>query len=163
MAITATLKINESDPITLGKMFSETTHNLNNIVPTGVVDIMNPSFILDYNTEVDYTQFNYISIGDPFNRSYFIDGFQIDIGKKIIIKCSIDVLETYHEEIRNSYAEIVRTCFSDYYAKYLPDNVLPIKADSQVENFEFDTTPFKTIDSINGNYILTVIGGGNSM
>ena len=63
------------------------------IVPTEACDILNPTFILNYNSS--YATCNYIVVGAPFNRSYFITDMKIDIGKKIEISCAVDVLGTY--------------------------------------------------------------------
>lgn len=63
------------------------------IVPTEDCDILNPTFILNYNPS--YTTCNYVVVGAPFYRSYFITDMKISIGKKIEISCAVDVLGTY--------------------------------------------------------------------
>ena len=94
MAFTATMYVINDDPRTLMKYMSPTTAiEVTGIKPTGVVDLLNPTFELDYNA--DYTTKNYIEVGAPFNRCYFIKDMKIDVGKKIYITCAVDVLQTY--------------------------------------------------------------------
>lgn len=77
------------DPRKLSKTLSGETP-VTGVKPTGIVDLMNPTFELSYDS--DYTTKNYCVVRAPFNRSYFITDMQVDIGKKIIISCTVDVL-----------------------------------------------------------------------
>lgn len=163
MSFNATLYKINSDPQVLMKIPTGAPPPnipVNSIRPTTNVDIINPTFELDYNSE--YTKYNYIYVGSPFNRYYFIEDFKIDIGKKIIISCSVDVLQTYIEPIRQCSAQIIRTSKYSKTADYLTDNVFPVSSWTQVQNYEFSDNPFSTIDSLNGRYVLTVIGGAVS-
>ena len=92
MSFNATLYNCKDDPRKLNKTLKEGT-TIQSITPTESCDILNPTFILNYNS--DYTSKNYIVVGAPFNRSYFITDMKIDIGKKIIISCAVDVLDSY--------------------------------------------------------------------
>ena len=157
MSFAITLSSCSDDPRTLMKTFSGQI-TVNNVKPTGIVDLMNPTFELSYDS--NYTTKNYCEVGAPFNRSYFITDMKIDIGKKIIISCAVDVLQTYHSSIADSEAYIIRTGHFASGASYLPDDQVPITTETQTQNYSFDSTPFSTIDGINGNYVLTVIGGG---
>ena len=76
------------------------------IVPTESCDVLNPTFILNYN--VAYTTCNYIIVGSPFNRRYFITDMKIDIGKKIVISCAVDVLGTYWDNIKTTRVNVIR-------------------------------------------------------
>lgn len=87
------------------------------IVPTESCDILNPTFILDY--KVAYTTCNYIIVGSPFNRRYFITDMKIDIGKKIVISCAVDVLSTYWADIKGNEVNVVRQ--ENLKEPYLPD------------------------------------------
>ena len=64
---------------------------------------------------------------------------------------------TFRTQILGLTCEVVRSSTSQ--AKFLNDNQMPIKADLQVQNYEFSSTPFSTADVVSGNYLLTVIGG----
>lgn len=158
MSFTATMYVINDDPRTLMKYTPPTTAvEVTGIKPTGVVDLLNPTFELDYKEA--YTTKNYIEVGAPFNRSYFIKDMKIDVGKKIYITCAVDVLQTYKAQIADSYAYIIRTGRFASGAKYLPDDQVPITTETQVQNYPFNSTPFLTIDGVDGNYVLTVIGG----
>lgn len=97
---------------------------VNNVRPTDIVDLMNPSFILDYNE--GYTTKNYLYASAPFDRYYFITDMKIDIGKKIVISCSADVLYTYREDIEKINANIVRS--EKFTEAYLPDPEYKVKS-----------------------------------
>lgn len=157
MAITAYISRTQSDPRQLIKGLADIT-DVNNIRPTGVVDLINPTFELDYNP--NYVDKNYIEVGAPFNRDYFITDMKIDIGKKIYISCAVDVLYTYFREIVEAEAYITRTAHEADIADYLPDDCVPVTTNAQTQNYAFSSTPFQTIDGVDGNYVLTVVGGG---
>lgn len=93
------------DPRKLSKTLSGETP-VTGVKPTGIVDLMNPTFELSYDS--DYTTKNYCVVGAPFNRSYFITDMKIDIGKKIIISCAVDVLQTYKDDIKPINANVIR-------------------------------------------------------
>lgn len=105
MAFTITLYNCSDDPRKLNKTLSDETP-VTGVKPTGIVDLMNPTFELSYDS--DYTTKNYCVVGAPFNRSYFITDMKIDIGKKIIISCAVDVLQTYKDDIKPINANVVR-------------------------------------------------------
>ena len=122
MAFSATIYNCSDDPKVLSKTLSGGTP-VSSITPTEACDILNPTFILNYNSA--YTTCNYIVVGAPFNRSYFITDMKIDIGKKIVISCAVDVLETYKDSIKNCMACVTR---NEGIGKptYVPDDKLPV-------------------------------------
>ena len=122
MAFSATLYNCADDPKVLNKTLTG-GYPVNSIVPTEACDILSPTFILNYNS--NYTTCNYIVVGAPFNRSYFITDMKIDIGKKIEIDCSVDVLGTYKDQIKECVACVTR---NEGIGKptYVPDDKLPL-------------------------------------
>lgn len=116
MAFSATLYNNSDDPRKAVKSLG-TGIPIASIVPTEDCDILNPTFILDYNSS--YTACNYIVVGAPFNRSYFITDEKISIGKKIVISCAVDVLSTYWADIKGNEVNVVRQ--ENLREPYLPD------------------------------------------
>lgn len=140
------------DPRKLSKTLSGETP-VRNVKPTGIVDLMNPTFELGYDS--NYTTKNYCVVGAPFNRSYFITDMQIDIGKKIIISCAVDVLQTYKDDIRNINANVIRQ--ENLTEPYLPDPEAKIKSGFQNYSYTFPYSVFVNTPS----YILNVIGGEN--
>jgi len=105
MAFSIRLYNVSDDPRKLNKTLGEYLP-VENVRPTDIVDLMNPSFILDY--KESYTTKNYLYAAAPFDRYYFITDMKIDIGKKIIISCSADVLYTYRDDIKRINANVVR-------------------------------------------------------
>lgn len=89
---------------------------VSSIRPTESCDILNPTFILDYKEE--YIGCNYISV-PLFGREYFITDMKIDIGKKIVISCAVDVLSTYWADIKGNEVNVVRQ--ENLEEPYLPD------------------------------------------
>lgn len=122
MSFSATLYNNSDDPKVLSKTLTG-GYSVNSIIPTEACDILNPTFILNYNSA--YTTCNYIVVGAPFNRSYFITDMKIDIGKKIEITCAVDVLETYKESIKDCIACVIRNEGIGG-PTYVPDDKLPL-------------------------------------
>ena len=93
MSFKATLYNCSDDPRKLSKTLPvDSKIVVSSITPTESCDILNPTFILNYDSA--YTTKNYIVVDTPFNRSYFITDMKIDIGKKIVISCAVDVLQT---------------------------------------------------------------------
>ena len=126
MAFSATVYNCADDPKKLEKTL-ETGITVSSIRPTEACDILNPTFVLDYNSS--YTSCNYIVVGAPFNRSYFITDMKIDIGKKIEISCAVDVLETYKNSIKNLKCNIIRS--ESLKEPYLPDPEYKMYSDFQ--------------------------------
>lgn len=122
MSFSATLYNCSDDPKVLNKTLSN-GKTVSTITPTDSCDILNPTFILSY--DAAYTTCNYITVDAPFNRSYFITDMKIDIGKKIVITCAVDVLRTYKEGIKECLACVTR---NEGIGKptYVPDNKLPL-------------------------------------
>jgi hypothetical protein len=128
MAFSLTLYDCGDDPRTLNKTLTGDI-SVSNVKPTGVVDLMSPTFELDYNA--NYTTKNYCVAGPPFNRCYFITDMKIDIGKKIYISCAVDVLNTYKDSINNLEVNIIRQEKSygpGDVERYLPDSEYKIRS-----------------------------------
>lgn len=153
MSFSATLYNCSDDPRKAEKTLSSGIL-VTSIVPTEACDILNPTFILNYNSS--YTTCNYIVVGAPFNRSYFITDMKIDIGKKIEISCSVDVLQTYWDSIKECVACVTR---NEGIGKptYVPDDKLPLDSNQRelktclLEGGEIGVSP---ADYTTGNHLL---------
>lgn len=154
MSFSATLYNCSDDPRKLNKKLEGGTA-IAYIEPTESCDILNPVFILNYNA--DYTTKNYIVVGAPFNRSYFITDMKIDIAKKIVITCAVDVLQTYKSEIEKISTTIVRNenPNSNLAAPYLPDPQYNIEAGYEYFYKNFDADP---LTPSGGWYVLSWVG-----
>lgn len=123
-----------------------------NAVVFDSVDILNPSLLLDYHA--DWVGCNYCYI-EEWGRYYFINGYDLQAGGKMVISCRVDVLKTYAEQIRNTQALILRSGSGSEIGKYIPDSTIPMDARNVTHNKLFDKNPFGA-----GKYVLTVLGGG---
>ena len=156
MSFTATLYNCSDDPRKLNKTLpTQSKIEVSSITPTASCDILNPTFILDYNSA--YTTKNYIVVDSPFNRSYFITDMKIDIGKKIVISCGVDVLQTYKDNIKKIKTTIVRNekPSDKMEAPYLPDPLFNIEAGFNYDYKQFEKNWF--VPS-NGTYVLSWVG-----
>lgn len=152
MAFTIKLYNVSDDPRKLNKTLTGEL-SVNNVRPTDIVDLMNPSFILDYNES--YTTKNYLYAAAPFDRYYFITDMKIDIGKKIVISCAVDVLQTYKEDINTLEANVIRQ--QDKRNPFFADDEYNFKVEYQNEIEKFPTSHFQS-----GSYIIMWIGGPES-
>lgn len=112
--------------------------------------IINP--IIQIKDNVNIVNYNYAYIAD-FKRYYFIDNITSIANGLWVLELSIDVLETYKNEIRKCTA-IVERSTSNYIDKYLP-------SDAWVANVKTTTTikQFPNGLSDTGEFILITAGG----
>ncbi len=119
------------------------------------VSVINPTFILYYTDNI--LQSNYCFI-PKFNRYYFIDEIVPITGDRCIVKCRVDVLESFKEDIK-SLTVILDKAQSIYKSnKYLDDGSFI------VENKDFNTIyNFPNGFNDEGTFILICAGGGGSL
>ena len=119
------------------------------------VSVINPTFILYYTDNI--LQSNYCFI-PKFNRYYFIDEIVPITGDRCIVKCRVDVLESFKEDIK-SLTVILDKSQSIYKSnKYLDDGSFI------VENKDFNTIHnFPNGFNDEGTFILICAGGGGSL
>lgn len=89
--------------------------------PTGEINILHPTLILEYDGAILNANYCYIP---NFNRYYYLS-ITLDKGKRMILNCSVDVLKTYATQIKNRQGTILR---SESIGKptQIVDNKLPI-------------------------------------
>lgn len=116
-------------------------------------DILNPVFILSYNS--GYLTANYLYCPE-FKRYYFINNIQVITGNRIEISCSVDVLMSYNSQIKNLSCNISRN--ESLRSAYISDSNKPLTTKTQTQTYAFSKNPFVTTDMYT-NYVLTVIGG----
>lgn len=119
------------------------------------VSVINPTFILYYTDNI--LQSNYCFI-PKFNRYYFIDEIVPITGDRCIVKCRVDVLESFKDDIK-SLTVILDKSQSIYKSnKYLDDGSFV------VENKDFNTIHnFPNGFNEEGTFILICAGGGGSL
>lgn len=84
-------------------------------------DILNPVLLMRYNQNLLVS--NYVFI-EEFGRFYFINNIDIVDGNKLLIRCHVDVLETYWEKIKDTSQHIVRN--SEQFNLYMKDDVMQV-------------------------------------
>ena len=119
------------------------------------VSVINPTFILYYTDNILGSNYCFIP---KFNRYYFIDEIVPITGDRCIVKCRVDVLESFKEDIK-SLTVILDKAQSIYKSnKYLDDGSFV------VENKDFNTIyNFPNGFNDEGTFILICAGGGGSL
>ena len=119
------------------------------------VSVINPSLILYYTVNILNSNYCFIP---KFNRYYFIDEIVPITGDRCIVKCRVDVLESFKEDIK-SLTVILDKAQSIYKSnKYLDDGSFI------VENKDFNTIHnFPNGFNEEGTFILICAGGGGSL
>lgn len=119
------------------------------------VSVINPTFILYYTDNI--LQSNYCFI-PKFNRYYFIDEIVPITGDRCIVKCRVDVLESFKEDIKSLTVILDKTQSIYKSNKYLDDGSFV------VENKDFNTIyNFPNGFNDEGTFILICAGGGGSL
>lgn len=140
MAFTVTLYTNSADRRVVDK-----TGNLTAITggsnvscsPTEAVDMLRPTFVINYNANFLTANYLYCSV---FDRYYYINEREIEIGKKIILHCEVDPLMSWKGSIKECVGCITRS-ESVGGPTFVPDNQLPVnpkEKDLMVVRKDFD-------------------------
>ena len=119
------------------------------------VSVINPILVLNYTANIFESNYCFIP---KFNRYYFIDEIVPITGDRCIVKCRVDVLESFKEDIK-SLIVILDKSQSIYKSnKYLDDGSFI------VENKDFNTIyNFPNGFNEEGTFILICAGGGGSL
>ena len=119
------------------------------------VSIINPTLVLNYTANIFESNYCFIP---KFNRYYFIDEIVPITGDRCVVKCRVDVLESFKEDIK-SLTVILDKAQSIYKSnKYLDDGSFV------VENKDFNTIHnFPNGFNDEGTFILICAGGGGSL
>ena len=145
---------NKSEPNRLDKDLVSVNISQQSCVFKQSSSIMSPTLILQYANDSSasrYFRCNYITIGDPINRNYFVEEINILANKLVEFRCRIDVLTTYKDAIRANKAIIQRQ--ETNWNLYLNDGSFKIYQNPMVVTKVFPNgfpTP---------KYFLTVAGG----
>lgn len=118
-------------------------------------DILNPVFILDYQSVL--TQCNYAYV-EEFGRYYFART-EIANGNRIYVYCTVDPLQSWQQQIESLY---VNVNLSEYQNRsYVPDQRILMENAIDMRTIAF---PFElgNSDFSGVHYMMTVIGGVSS-
>lgn len=113
------------------------------------VSVTNPILILSEVKGVNYFRCNYCHLSE-FNRYYFIRDIELMNTKNYKLQLEVDVLESFKEDILNSYAEIKRALKQGDFV-YV-NNIIDVR--KEIDIYESDKTLIKQKD-----IILSTIGG----
>ena len=126
MAFTVTLYTCSADRRVVDKSsYLTPINNGTNVVcrPTDGVDMLAPTFILDY--KENYLLANYLYCSTFGGRYYYVEDREIEIGKKIVLHCKVDPLYTWKNEFINCNGTITRS-ESIGGPTYVPDSKFPV-------------------------------------
>lgn len=119
-------------------------------------DILTPELIIEYNPLI----YNANAFEVPiWHRTYFLGDVILTSGNRMILPGSVDVCETYWQEIKALNATVIRnevvtnSGLIDNSATFSPRRTISIR--------QFQTSPFNTRDMGNGNNFVLVVAGGH--
>lgn len=157
--MTLTLMINTQDNRVLNKAPS-TIASVKVSKPTELVNVFNPVFYINYNA--NYLNANYCYC-DTFKRYYYITDISLDNAKTMGIACSIDVLNTYKDQIKKCTGTCIRNSGIGK-PTYITDSKLPIDPNREDKtSIRLVGSPFSDNHANDeDNLLLTVLrGDGN--
>lgn len=110
-------------------------------IPSENVTMLAPAFIVEYDRAILAANYCFIP---EFGRYYFIRDITLLKGNRLQINCSVDVLKTYADDLKNCTAVIIRNGGIGE-PSMIPDNQLPINPNkkellTKTVNFAIDTT-----------------------
>lgn len=116
--------------------------------------LLAPQVVLDFDSAILSSGYNYAYI-DKYDRYYYITDMAADSGKKIIISLSVDVLNTYKNQIVACPVTVLRQ--EGAYNSYVADDRYPLDTDKKWHIR--DTGPETFVwNSAGDHYVLGVIG-----
>lgn len=131
---------------TLGTAYTLTNCQL--IEPSNVIK---PSFTIDINQAL--YKYNYVYIA-YFGRYYYIDEITVIDGVSMRVDCSVDVLMSFANEIKN--CDVVSRRNQNNYDMYLPDDI-PVESRYIRYSKKFN----KSFEDFTPSYILITVGNGD--
>lgn len=114
---------------------------------------MKPSFIVGVSSMPNIKQINYCYV-DTYDRYYFIDEITNETGQRIVVNCSVDVLNSFKEQILNCEAVISKQTSEINSNKYIDDGSFVTLTKETNE-----TLSFPNGFSEEGRFILITAGG----
>lgn len=119
--------------------------------------LLKPVIIVNYFTGI--MNYNYF-YSDEFGRYYYIDKITMLSGGRVELSCSIDVLETYNNDIRTLSAILVRSELNT--PTEITDTSLPIHKAKNVKVYEFSGGDINidTATNYSYNFVINIMGGG---
>lgn len=115
--------------------------------------LLNPTFILTIDNEI----YNYIWVPD-WGRYYFVTDIVHGNSNLCELRCTLDVLATYQDEIRNYVGFVERTSHPTWYNTDINDNAISVE--DVVEFMDSESTYCNIASGL--LYIVRIIGRGTT-
>lgn len=124
--------------------------------------VMSPEFVVDYSESLLASNYIVASYGESVSKSYFIKEQIVIPGGRLILRCSIDVLNTWKADIWECTANVIRQEKEKHFlesSRFIYDTKMQGKVSTLVKNIGFEGNPLSLPDSNSARYLLTVLGG----
>lgn len=153
------------DPRKVDKTLTD-VHTVSNAAIYQACSIMTPEFVVDYSLSL--LACNYLVAGvtdsqDEIARCYFIKEHIVLPGGRLVVRCAIDVLNTWKTAIGECKANVIRQEKENHYtepSRFIFDPNMVSVVSTHVENIPFvGGTPFKSPGVDEYCYVMTVLGG----
>lgn len=152
MGLNVTFYHNYSDNNVLNKNLSAIGSAIS-MQPTKDITILNPEFIISYNSDLITSNYCYVT---EFDRYYYCD-VAVLTGRRLSVRCKVDVLMSFSEYIKGCEINVIR---SEKGITYVKDNKLPLSPDQcELLGILFPKSPFDDAFYYDNNILLTVNGG----
>lgn len=153
------------DPRKVDKTLTD-VYTVNNASIYQACSIMTPEFVVDYNLSL--LTCNYLVAGitgdqHVIARCYFIKDQIVLPGGRLVVRCAIDVLNTWKNSIKECKANIIRQESENHVenpSRFIFDQNMVGVVSTHIDNIPFvGGTPFKSLDVDDYCYVMTVLGG----
>lgn len=145
------------DPRVIGKDLSTTVGNTVDCLIWDTSTLTEPRLVLKYDADIFGTA-NYVHLGAPFNRYYFMSPPGTISGGRMVVPCTVDVRESFKEAIEALEPIVKRR--EDYNHGLLVDQCLPFNSGFKDVFIKSETTlfPTGTFDEDTPCIVLELIG-----
>ena len=145
------------DPRVIGKDLSNTVGQAVDCQIWDTSTLTEPRLVLAYDASI-FGSANYVHLGAPFNRYYFMSPPGTVSGGRMVVNCSVDVRESFKDGIEALTPLVKRR--EDYNHGLLVDQYLPFNAGYSIEYIQATGTlfPSGTFDHRTPCIVLELIG-----
>lgn len=141
MAISVSFYNVSDDPKCTYKNLGEATHSAS-AVPYEPIDYIRPRLILDYDSDIESSNYCYIS---DWERYYFIRKRDLVNGQKMVITLEEDELMTFRSQTDLLPCYILRTATQTAVTEYIYDDRSPCMIQSWTASFYPDDATHNTL------------------
>lgn len=127
--------------------------HIENVVFKRETSLLNPTFIMTIDNDV----YNYVWVPD-WGRYYFVTDIVHGNSNLCELRCTLDVLATYQDEIRNYVGFVERTSHPTWYNTDINDNAISVE--DVVEFMDSESTYCNIASGL--LYIVRIIGRGTT-